>query len=81
VSFDGTRIKARITALQVAPGGENHVCVTLELPNPNPVWVGQINATLSGGSHHMIVDRRPAGTPVQPTRRYVRRRWVAKTAG
>jgi hypothetical protein len=62
VSFDGTRIRARITALQVPPGGENHVCVVLELPNPNQVWIGTINATLSGGSHHLIVDRRPAGT-------------------
>jgi len=66
VSFDGTRIKARITALQVPAGGENHVCVTLELPNTDRVWAGQINATLTGGSHHLIVDRRAPGTAVQP---------------
>ena len=65
-SFDGTRIRARITARQVAPGGENHVCVVLDLPNPEQVWIGQIRATLTGGSHHLIVDRRPAGTTTQP---------------
>jgi hypothetical protein len=38
------------------------VCVTLELPNAQPVWVDRIDAVLSGGSHHLIVDRRPAGS-------------------
>jgi hypothetical protein len=65
-SFDGTRIRARITARQVGPGGENHVCVVLELPNPDQVWIGNITAMLTGGSHHLIVDRRPAGTSTQP---------------
>jgi hypothetical protein len=64
-SFDGTRIRARITAERVPGGGEQHVCVTLELPNPSQAWIGTINATLSGGSHHLIVDRRPAGTALQ----------------
>jgi hypothetical protein len=65
-SFDGTRIRARITAQQIPPGGENHVCVVVELPNPEIAWIGNINATLSGGSHHLIVDRRPAGATLQP---------------
>src|SRR5262249_53826612 len=29
------------------------------------VWVDDIHATLTGGSHHLIVDRRPAGTAAQ----------------
>ena len=65
VSFDGTRIRASIIARRVAPGGEHHVCVVVHLPNPGRVWVDDLHATLTGGSHHLIVDRRPAGTAAQ----------------
>jgi hypothetical protein len=65
VSFDGTRIRARIIPRRVSPGAEKHVCVVVELPNPERVWVDEIHATLTAGSHHLIVDRRPAGTAAQ----------------
>jgi hypothetical protein len=64
VSIDATRIQAQIIARSVAPGAEQHVCVTLELPNQTTMWVDKIHATLAGGSHHLIVDRRPQGTPL-----------------
>jgi hypothetical protein len=64
VSFDGTRIEAQIIARDVAPGAEQHVCVTVELPNQDVAWVNQVRATLTGGSHHLIVDRRPKDTPL-----------------
>jgi hypothetical protein len=44
----------------VPSGAEAHRCVTVELPNTAPVWVSSLHATLSTGSHHLIVDRRPA---------------------
>jgi hypothetical protein len=46
------------------------VCVTLPLPNDTPVWIKSIHATLTTGSHHLIVDRRPGGSTLQsePTR-------------
>ncbi len=51
---------AKIVASSVAPGGQEHVCVTLELPNTEAIWIDRIRAELSGGSHHLIVDRRPS---------------------
>jgi hypothetical protein len=65
VSFDGSHIQASIIARQIQPGAEQHVCVVVELPNPDDTWINQIHATLSGGSHHMIVDRQAAGTPLE----------------
>lgn len=65
VSFDGTQIEAQIIVRNVAPGAEQHVCVVVELPNTDAVWVDEVNATLSGGSHHLIVDRQTAGTPLE----------------
>lgn len=66
VLFDGTKFTARITAADIQPGGEDHVCVVVELPNTNPVWIDDMRATLSTGSHHLIVDRSPVGTAIQP---------------
>lgn len=51
-----------IIARAVPVGGQEHVCVVVELPNSAPIWVDRIDAVLSGGSHHLIVDRKPAGT-------------------
>jgi hypothetical protein len=65
VSFDGSRIQAQIIARSVSPGAEEHVCVTVELPNQNAVWIDRVHATLTGGSHHLIVDRQPQGTGLQ----------------
>ena len=44
----------------VAPGAEDHVCVIAALPNDKRVWAKSIHARLTRGSHHLIVDRRPA---------------------
>jgi hypothetical protein len=51
-----------INARAIPAGGENHVCVVLPLPNTEPAFITSMHATLSAGSHHLIVDRRPAGT-------------------
>ncbi len=67
VSFDGTHIRASIIARQVTPGDEQHVCVVVHLPNTDAVWIDQVHATLTGGSHHLIVDRQSVGTPEQRT--------------
>ena len=47
---------------QVAAGDEQHHCVVVELPNAQPVWVDALHATLTDGSHHLIVDRANAQT-------------------
>lgn len=65
VSFDGSRIQAQIIARSVAPGAEQHVCVVVELPNQNQVWIDGVHANLTGGSHHLIVDRQPQGTALE----------------
>jgi hypothetical protein len=65
-SAGGTQtLKAQIVAPNVAPGEENHVCVVVALDNQQPVWVDHARAVLTGGSHHLIVDRQPASTPLQ----------------
>lgn len=62
VSFDGTKFIASITARNVVPGDQQHVCVDLVLPNADQVWIADMHATLSPGSHHLIVDRAPGAT-------------------
>jgi hypothetical protein len=62
---DATQLKAAILISQAPAGDEQHSCVVVELPNAQPVWVNEIHATLSAGSHHLIVDRRGSTTPVQ----------------
>jgi len=52
---------------QVASGDEQHHCVVVELPNTEPVWVDSLHATLTDGSHHLIVDRANSGTALQTT--------------
>lgn len=51
----------------VAPGAEEHVCVVVELPNSDAVWVNDLHASLTSGTHHLIVDRETVGTPPQLT--------------
>ena len=58
-------LEALIELRAVAPGDENHVCVVVELANSAPVWVSELHATLTDGSHHLIVDRRAAGSALQ----------------
>jgi hypothetical protein len=57
---NGTTLNAKIIAKAVPPEGQEHVCVVVELSNETPVWVNRVTASLSGGSHHLIVDRQPA---------------------
>lgn len=61
---NGSTVSAKIVAKNVAPEGQNHICIVVELPNQEPVWVNKVTATLSGGSHHLIVDRQSASTPL-----------------
>jgi hypothetical protein len=49
----------------VATGREDHVCVVHELPNQSAIWVKAIKATLTAGSHHLIVDRVATSTALQ----------------
>jgi hypothetical protein len=58
-------MRLAIAARSVPPGGEDHVCVVLALPNQQVAWLESIHATLTSGSHHLIVDRNPVGTPEQ----------------
>jgi hypothetical protein len=60
-------LTASITMHQVASGDEEHHCVVVELPNTQPVWVDSLHATLSNGSHHLIVDRANAQTALMTT--------------
>jgi len=64
-TFDGSKIEAQILVRSVQPGAEQHVCVVVELPNTKALWVTEVEATLSGGSHHMIADRQPPGTALE----------------
>jgi hypothetical protein len=57
----------KITAHAIPPAGENHICVLLPLPNDAKAYITSIHATLTAGSHHLIVDRRPAGSALQMT--------------
>jgi hypothetical protein len=69
VSFDGKRYEVALIARNVPPGDEQHVCVVVALPNTESIWVDQVDATLTGGSHHLIVDRQAPTIPVatEPT--------------
>lgn len=58
-------MRLAITAKAVPASGEDHICVTLAAPNADVAWVTSIHATLTTGSHHLIVDRMPAGTMLQ----------------
>lgn len=65
-SSPGT-LMAQIAARAIPPGGEEHVCVVTALENTQPVWVNEVRAKLSGGSHHLIVDRQPPSSSLQAT--------------
>lgn len=75
ITFDGIGegavqngvLSASITMRDVLPGQESHECVIVELPNDKPVWVGELHGSLSGGSHHLIVERNSAETPLANT--------------
>ena len=54
------KLSAFIEISDVPSGAEAHRCVVVELPNTEPVWASEFHATLTNGSHHMIVDRRDA---------------------
>jgi hypothetical protein len=54
------RLEIKMTA--VLASAEDHVCMIVPLPNDKRVWIKSIHATLTRGSHHLIVDRRPEAT-------------------
>jgi len=58
-------MRIAITIPNVAVMDEDHVCVTVALPNEQPVWIKTIHATLTPGSHHLIVDRETADATLQ----------------
>jgi hypothetical protein len=58
-------LQVKITARAIPNLGENHVCVVVPLPNTARGYITSIHASLTAGSHHLIVDRRPVGTPTQ----------------
>jgi hypothetical protein len=47
---------------EVPVGAEDHVCQVVALDTAVPLWLNAVNATLSPGSHHVIVDRLPSDT-------------------
>lgn len=58
-------LRAAISLTEVPPGSEDHVCVVLSLDNSETEYVNDIRVSLSEGSHHLVVDRRPADQPLQ----------------
>lgn len=56
---DANTLRATITAPNIVAGAEEHVCVVVDLPNEEPIWVEEVRAILTQGSHHLIVDRAP----------------------
>jgi hypothetical protein len=61
------KLTAQIVARAIPPGGEEHVCVITALENSEQVWVNEVHASLSGGSHHLIVDREDPAATLQAT--------------
>jgi hypothetical protein len=61
----GAPLRVKITARAIPHLGENHVCVVVPLPNIERGYITSIHASLTNGSHHLIVDRKPVGTPTQ----------------
>ncbi|HEX4352936.1 MAG TPA: hypothetical protein VHZ95_08485 [Polyangiales bacterium] len=62
---DGKSLSAIIDMHAIPGGGQDHQCVIVELPNTQAVWVNDLHATLSTGSHHLIVDRRSSDSALQ----------------
>lgn len=62
----GNTLRAWIAKRDVSVDQEDHICVTLAFPNDAPLWVTALHATLSTGSHHLIVDRALAAGGTQP---------------
>jgi hypothetical protein len=58
---------AELVMKGVAAAAEDHVCVVVDLENDAPVWVSAVHATLTTGSHHLIVDRQAADSPIATT--------------
>jgi hypothetical protein len=65
-SQSADKLTAFIEITDIPTGAEAHRCVVVELPNSEPVWVTTLRATLGHGSHHLIVDRRPAQDTLRP---------------
>jgi hypothetical protein len=61
----GAPLRLAIRMKAVPAGQEDHVCVTLPLPNDATAWLKSIHATLTAGSHHLIVDRHPVGSAIE----------------
>jgi hypothetical protein len=53
--------------IMVPTDTERTQCITVQLPNPTTFKVGKIHNLLSQVSHHLIVYRVAAGTPLQAT--------------
>jgi hypothetical protein len=66
VTLEGNTIRATITARNVPPGEDQHVCVVVPLPNEEPIWVNKLTGILEGGSHHLIVDRSTREPQLEP---------------
>jgi hypothetical protein len=58
-------LQIKITARATPSNGEDHVCVVLPLQNTERAWIRSVHASLTAGSHHLIVDRMPVGTATQ----------------
>lgn len=52
---DLTTFDRSATVAGVPSGGEDTVCMTLRLDNPDPVYVRRFRAEIAAGSHHLIV--------------------------
>jgi hypothetical protein len=67
-SLTGTgTLGAELVMKGIAPAAEDHVCVVVDLDNDAPVWVSEVHATLTTGSHHLIVDRQAADSSLATT--------------
>jgi hypothetical protein len=53
--------------ITVNPGVDNTQCIVVNLNNPTTLKIGQIHDLLGNASHHMILYKLAAGTPLQPT--------------
>lgn len=63
-TVDETR-SLTIGPIEVPPGGEDTVCVVLDLGNDAPRMVRAIRTELTAGTHHVIVTR--SEQPLSPT--------------
>jgi Copper type II ascorbate-dependent monooxygenase, C-terminal domain len=57
-----TTLSASIGPIALAADEETTVCITMRLPNPDPVYIPRITVALAPGSHHLVVYRSQATT-------------------